>query len=378
MPCFFKNTFMLQLKNISFFILIIFFFGCDIEPDKNNTGDGFDRSSLLTNLTDNIIIPAYNSFYNDLSDLENKISEFILLTNESNLQSVSDSWLVAYKSWQHIEMFDIGLSETINFKAKINIYPVDTSLIESNILSANYDLGNNNNFDARGFPALDYMIHGIALNSSLILAKYVDDINYKNYLLAIVEEMKLKTNLMIEDWNTSRDAFVQSTENTATSSVNKLINDFIYYYEKGFRANKFGIPAGVFSNASILPYNVEAYFKADVSKELALESFNAIKSFYLGKHFDSQEIGIGFADYLNYLYDISSSDNDLDLIITNKFIEIESKINSLDDNFNYQITSNNMDMLLTYDLIQELVVKFKVDVLQAFNIAVDYIDADGD
>ena len=45
---------------------------------------------------------------------------------------------------------------------KINIYPVDTNIIESNVASENFDVSNNNNFRARGLPALDYLLHGVA------------------------------------------------------------------------------------------------------------------------------------------------------------------------------------------------------------------------
>ena len=60
-------------------------------------------------------------------------------------------------------MFDIGLAEIINYKGKMNIYPTDSYLIGQNIESGNYDLDNNNNFDSRGFPAIDYMLHGLAI-----------------------------------------------------------------------------------------------------------------------------------------------------------------------------------------------------------------------
>ena len=35
-------------------------------------------------------------------------------------------------------------------------------------------------------------------------------------------------------------------------------------------------------------------------------------------------------------------------------------------------------MLYAYDAIQQLVVSFKVDMLQSLSISVDYVDADGD
>ena len=44
-----------------------------------------------------------------------------------------------------------------------------------------------------------------------------------------------------------------------------LTNDFIFYYEKGFRANKLGIPAGIFSSKTI-PENVEGYYNGKFQK----------------------------------------------------------------------------------------------------------------
>ena len=55
-----------------------------------------------------------------------------------------------------------------------------------------------------------------------------------------------------------------------------------------------------------------------------------------------------------------------------------NQLSQLDDNFVTQIEFNNTDMLLTYDAIQLLVVYFKVDMLQALGVSVDYVDADGD
>jgi hypothetical protein len=50
----------------------------------------------------------------------------------------------------------------------------------------------------------------------------------------------------------------------------------------------------------------------------------------------------------------------------------------LDANFYNQIGGDNTQMTLAYDELQKVVVLIKVDMLQAFNISVDYVDADGD
>ena len=365
----------MSIRNIFILLVITFsFYSCDEDPVPNN-GDGFNRSELLDNISNNIIIPAYEELYSSLISLEESANLFVNNPDVLNLETLSSAWLDSYKLWQHVEMFDIGLAEVINYKGKMNIYPTDIDLINNNILNGNYDLNNNNNFDARGFPAIDFMLHGLSENNETIVSIYINDYAYSDYLLSLINSMVYNTNLMIEDWSDYKIDFVNSSGNTATSSVNKITNDFIFYFEKGFRANKFGIPAGIFS-IDPLPQNVEAFYKKNVSKELAQEALLACQSFFWGKHFNFDIYGTGLATYLDYLH--TSSENNLTDLITEQFTEAENKINQLDNNFVFQIENNNNQMLVTYDAIQVMVVTFKVDVLQALAISVDYVDADGD
>jgi len=375
-PLIFKYNFM-SIRNIFILLVITFsFYSCDEDPDPvPNNGDGFNRSELLDNVSNNIIIPAYEELYSSLILLEESANLFVNNPDALNLENLSIAWLDSYKLWQHVEMFDIGLAEVINYKGKMNIYPTDIELINNNILNGNYDLNNNNNFDARGFPAIDFMLHGLSDNNESIISIYINNSDYSDYLLSLVNAMIYNTNLMIEDWSDYKYDFVNSSGNTATSSVNKITNDFIFYFEKGFRANKFGIPAGIFS-IDPLPQNVEAFYKKNVSKELAQEALLACQSFFWGKHFNSDIYGTGLATYLDYLH--TSSENNLTDLITEQFVEAENKINQLDNNFVFQIENNNNQMLVTYNAIQAMVVTFKVDVLQALAISVDYVDADGD
>ncbi len=372
------------LRNYSYFFLFFFLLlSCETDENDNNdndNGDGFDRTSMLINWADNIIIPAYNDFYVSLNYLDDAINNFVSDPSDNLLQEASGAWLNSYKYWQHIEMFDIGLAEVINYKGKMNIYPTDSELINQNIINGNYDLNNNNNFDSRGFPAIDYMLHGLAETTDGILNIYNTNSSYSLYLSDLVSNMLSNTNLIIEDWNSYRDEFITLSSNTATSSVNKMTNDFIYYFEKGLRANKIGIPAGIFSSDP-LPHTVEAYYKKDVSKELAIQALRASKNFFIGKHFSydqeitSSIVGLSLENYLDFLY--PGSDN-ISSVINNQFENAENQLNQLDNNFVSQIEFNNTEMLLTYDAIQLLVVSFKVDMLQALGISVDYVDADGD
>ncbi|MCB9426551.1 MAG: imelysin family protein [Flavobacteriales bacterium] len=366
---------MLQKIVLSLLLLTIVY-SCD-EPTStnNNTSDSFDRGALLTNLADNIIIPAFEDLTTQLTALKNKKDDFIASPNQSTLTALRTAWLDAYKAWQHVEMYNIGEAEKTFYTFQMNVYPANTSKITDTIETENVDLTNPFYNDAVGFPALDYMLFGLADSDSLILEKYTTATGankYKNYLSLLIDQMLSITQNVSNDWKKNyRNTFVSSTDNTTSSSLNKFVNDFIFYTEKIFRANKFGIPAGNFSDTS-LPEKVEGYYSKEYSKQLAQESFQSIKNTFYGISLDGTD-GKGLDDYLKHL-------NKTELLnaISSQFDVIDTQLQGLNNNLSQQVVDDNTKMTEIYDAIQKSVVLFKVDMLQAFGIRVDYADADGD
>ena len=273
-------------------------------------------------------------------------------------------------------MFNIGKAEEIYYSSTMNIYPVNTARVESNINSDNYDLNNANNFAAQGLPTMGYLLYGVGSSKSEIIDK-LNDTSYINYLMSITNQMTINTSAIINDWETYKSECLSSTDNTATSAVNMMVNDFIYYYEKGFRAKKFGIPGGVFSSTPI-PENLESYFSGS-SKDLSLEAMSAIKALFVGRHAlnGTTYNGSSLKSIILEL-DQNLGQNNLATRITDKLDVAIEKINDLDESFYNQIQNDNNKFLQTYDAIQEVVVLLKVDMLQLLSINVDYVDADGD
>ena len=369
-----------MFKKISLLFFISFILiNCSGSGDDNvddNQLLSYDRSKMLIHWADKIIIPAHTAFKETLTNLDNSTTNFVASPNQTNLDDLRSKWLISYKSWQHIEMFDIGKAEEIYFKSKMNVYPIDKTWLNNNIEKGSYDLESPNNYSSQGFPALDYMLYGIGLDDVSILNKYTKNTNYTNYLTALVNKMVSGTDIVINDWTAYRTTFINSFENTASSSVNLLTNDFIYYYEKGLRANKVGIPAGVFSGGP-LNGNVESFYKKDISKDLLLEALGATIKFFNGTSYDGLSTGPSLKSYLSHL-NSNKEGSSLDSEITVKLNSALTQVNSLSNNFVIQIESDNSKLLVTYDALQAVVVLLKVDMLQAFNINVDYVDADGD
>lgn len=370
-----------MIKKILPLVLItIFIAACSSSDDTVDNGQpeptSFDRADMLRNLADNLIIPGHQALNTDLAALVTAKDDFVATPNQTNLDAVRTAWLTAYKTWQHVEMFNIGKAEEILYSFQMNIYPTNTTDIQNNITNGNYDLTAVNNNDAVGFPAVDYMLYGVGANDTEILEKYTtnaESSKFQTYLSDLINQMKNLTQEVINDWNASyRDTFIASTANTASSAVNKIVNDYIFYYEKGLRANKIGIPAGNFS-ATPLPEKVEAFYNQEVSKELALEALTAVQNVFSGKHFGSNTDGVGYQDCL-----VSLDRAELANMIIAQFGTARGKLQELNANFYTQINTDNTKMTQAYDALQAAVVLLKVDMLQAFNISVDYVDADGD
>ena len=368
---------------ISISILSIFIISCSSSSeDEQSTIPEFDRSAVLINYADNIILPRLNNFKSSVDYLKESGDAYVDSPDLTTYTELHNSWLEAYINWQYVEMFNIGKAEEIMFFSKTNTYPVNEGRIQENINNQKTDLSNPNDWSCQGFPGLDYMIHGIANTENEIINQYIQNPLNGKYLKVILNELNNNTDLVLEDWNTYRNTFINSIENTATSAFNMLTNDFVYYFEKGLRTNKIGIPSGVFSN-NPLSNKVEAYYSSkngieDVSRDLIENALNAVDLVFQGKSSNQSPVGPSFKTYLDFIKANNVSADDIGSIVVNKIQTANQKILDLNKNFINQVENDNGKMLAAFDALQTIVVNLKTDMLSLFNVAVDYTDADGD
>lgn len=379
------------------FFVTLFIFACggsdgsgdDGTGGGGSAGDGFDRQVMLTHLADNIIIPAYSDLNTKVASLATATNSFTAEATEDNLINVRNAWFDAYTTWQYVEMFNIGKAEELAFGNYMNVYPVDVKDIESNVVNGGYDFESPANYAAQSFPALDYLLYGVksldangdvdggikAATNEAVLEKFTTDVNaikYKTYLTDLVSRISNLTDQVITDWEGDyRNEFVNSFDNTASSSLNKLVNDFVAYYESGLRAKKIGFPSGALGFQS--EEKIEAFYNQNVSRELVLKALTAVENFFNGQHYNGTTEVLGFKAYLEFL-----NRDDIVTAVTNQIAVARTNIEVLDVNLANQVTTDNAKMLEAYDELQEIVAYFKTDMLQAFDISVDFQDSDGD
>lgn len=364
-------------------LLVCLIIACssDTEDDIIQINE-FDRSEILTNYVDNIIIPRHNDFKSEIDNLKIAVDEFVESPISSTYDNLHNQWLITYKKWQHIEMFNIGKAEEINFLNTINTYPVDELRINENIDSRKFNLTSSNDWSCQGLSGIDYMLHGIDNSKENVILKYSNNSNYGEYLKNLLDIIINNTDQVVNHWSENKNSFVNSSGNSNTSSLNMLTNDFVYYFEKGLRTNKIGIPVGYFSGGNVFPDKVEAYYSSknsfnDVSKELAKEALIASENLFIGRS-SSGSKGPSLKTYLDYIYSADVNKNNLSPIILSNFQSANDAINELDKSFINQINSDKSKMLNAFDKLQALVVNMKTDMLSILSIQVDYIDADGD
>lgn len=367
-------------KTIALLLPFLFLLSCTDNGPSGPDPDNFDREGMLENWADNLIIPSFTNFSDKAETLHAAAENFSQTPSPEELDELRASWKEAYLAFQHVSMFEMGRSMEIRFRDNLNIYPTDTDEIEQSIESGEYNLELPSLSDSQGLPALDYLLNGLGETDDEILAHYTTHENrdgYLRYLTDLTNRIDSLTRQVLEDWTSGyRDEFVSNSGNGANSSLDMMVNDYIFYYEKHLRTGKIGIPAGVFSGSPISS-SVEAFYSKGLSRELFFEGLQASVNFFNGYHFENGTEGLSLNDYLNYLNTTRDGD-DLAAVINNQFNVAEEQAQSLHDDFAHQVETDNTLMLATFDELQRNVILLKVDMLQALNINVDYVDADGD
>lgn len=353
------NKYILSLLTLVLFIGL----GCG---ESNSGGEGptveFDRRGMLAGWVDNVFVPAYTDLGNELAALANANDALDQDPTEENLSTLQDAFFSAYLSFQKASPFVVGKGEELRIRDQLNTYPTDINQIEMNVTDGDANLELPSQVIAQGFPAIEYILFGV--DSDLVLSGETN--NYRAYLSLLISRMQMLQSEVLNDWAGSRDAYVQNDGNSATASIDRTVNDFIFYYEKHLRAGKVGIPAGVFSDDPLAD-RVESLYQGS-SKTLFLAALNNSIDFFENH---------GLKDYLD-AYGVERDGEMLSTQILNQWQQALLAAEEVEEDFGNQVITDNVKLLQLYDELQRNVVLLKVDMLQALSINVDYVDADGD
>lgn len=374
---------MFRIKFAYFLIAATVLMAASCRPDEEEPlpEPEFDRSVMLANYGDNIIIPNYLKLSQSLDTLSQLKDVFISSPTQTNLDNIRIGLKNSWKNWMHCSSFELGPASAVLLRQTINTFPADTTQINSNISTGTYTFGSASNIDAAGFPTLDYLLFGTGANDAEILNAYSVDPdvnNRKQYLSDVVEYIESNVDGVYNSWISSGGNYISTFKNaTGTdvgSSTGMLVNDLNFDYEnlKNFRI---GIPLGKQTLDIPLPEKVEVLY-GKYSSELSREFIRAIENFYLGRSRSGND-GQGLDDYLSFI-NANYNGGYLNDAIKLRLSEVKTALDNMPNDLGDAVVNNTTPVNDAYLKITQALVLLKTDMPSALGILITYQDNDGD
>jgi predicted lipoprotein len=367
----------LQLLVLSF---VLVFVSCKKKDKDEPTPDAdFDKSAMLSNIGSSIIVASYQNLNVKVASLDSASMVFTASPTTNNLLALQNAFKQAYLAWQSVSVFEFGPAEQALLRTNSNTFPTDTTQVINNIHSGNYDLSAINNIDAKGFPAIDYLL--FSLDTPQLINLYTTDTyasSRKSYLNNLINELKINVNTVYTSWNPSGGnylaTFTSSLGSDVGSSLGYIVNQLNFDFEL-LKNYKIGIPLGKKTLGTPLPEKVEGYY-AKNSVELAVAQLKAIENTYLGR----TSPGVDRVGVDDYLIHIKAQYNGglLSDAIKAQLTAAITKLELIPDPLAETIINNLAIVDAAYTELQKLVVLFKTDMPSALGVLITYQDNDGD
>src|SRR5688500_17842833 len=166
------------IGSLSFFLL-----SCGSKEREPSPADNSkDRKLILTHWVDQIIVPSYENFKSSFDVMAEKADAFAASPDHTSLSELRAAWTEAYLEWQKVELFEFGAADKYTLRNFFNIYPTDVSGIVTNMNDQAINLDLPTSYPRQGFPALDHLINGVAIDDASIIASYTTDTEDDNRL----------------------------------------------------------------------------------------------------------------------------------------------------------------------------------------------------
>ncbi|GHN03294.1 iron-regulated protein A precursor [Cytophagales bacterium WSM2-2] len=370
------------IKGLIFCCMLI---AMSCKKDSTVPANDFDRAALAANWANNIILPSYRNFNDAVNELDNAIRTFNTTPSGNNLSTAQGKFKNAYLAWQKCSPLGFGPADQLLLSKNLNTFPTNVIKINTNIASGNYNLDQIANLDAKGFPALDFLLFGIGANNNSILPLYATDTQAskrKDYLAAVSDNIKTQSDNVLNAWLPTGGnylaTFLNAKGTDVGSALGQVINGLDYDVDV-LKNYKVAIPVGIMPSSGTqtggpLPYEVEAYYSG-ISSQLIQVQLSAVRDIYLGNAAGTE--GVGLDDYLIKI-NAQRNGSSLSDVITQQFASAITSMQAIPDPFSSVISNNPSTVISAYAQLQQLLVLLKTDMPSSLGVLITYNDNDGD
>ena len=361
----------------SMLLLLLLCFACETDDTQTSKNDNPILSALrleiASNLANNLIQPSFQKLAVSTEDLEIKVAVFAEEQSEEALTALRASLAASWESWQYASPYQYGPAESNTLRKIVNTYPTNVEKIEGNIREKIYALNSFSNFEAGGFPAIDYLIN--AENAEATVAKFASDENRFIYLKQLASTIHSTVSTVQAQFIDG--AFIQGfiSEDASGmdvgSALGMQVNAIDFHFQRAVRDGKVAIPAGIRSSGVTRPKATEANY-AGYSRQLLLESLKSYINLFKGIGINKQ-VGPSLFAYLEEINQTTIAAH-----IEQKLNEVVVLVQNLNDDLSVQIEIDNQKMVDVFLAMQEVVTLIKSDMVSVMGVTITNQDNDGD
>lgn len=366
---------------LSFLAVPVLLFSCNKSTDNNNKQpgtNGFDKTAMLTQYADNMVIPAYTAMQQKLAALQTATDAFIATPSAGTQAALKTAYTEAHLQYERICGFQFGPAENaaldvfMNFSGNLDYnfntdgeltgFSVDTAAIKNNIETGSYNLStmSRSSFYTQGFPALNYLLF-----SADALSK--PDTKRAKYINDVLARMKSLIDKVSGEWNGGyRNTFIGNTQTNTGSPIGNIVNQLAYQMDL-LKGPRIGWPFGKQSGGKVFATKCEAYY-AGISAALALENLSSVKKLYT-----ANGSGKGISDYL-----VALNQGSLNTDVLAQFDVAIAAVQAIPDPMSDAFTAQAAKVDAAYKEIQKLLTLLKTDVASATAVQITFMDNDGD
>lgn len=337
----------------------------------------YDRAALTANVGENIIVPGYDALQASVADLGDAAAAFRQEPDSHSLNQLNFAFMSAWVDWKYCSAFEFGPAASVSLRAVLNTFPCDTTQILANANAGTWDLNAAANIDARGFPALDYMIYGLGQDFPAVLARYqspADSAKLQAYLMALVTDMEAQVQGVATAWDSYLATFKASQGTDVGSSTSALVNELNRDLEI-IKTASIGIPLGKQTFGTPLPTKVEGLY-GELSVGLITAELVGLQIIFEGQAGVAAD-RYGLREALNAV-DAQYNGQSLGDAISAQFTTALAAVDAVPEPLSDAVANSPAAVENAYTEIQKLVVLLKSDMASALSILITYTDSDGD
>ncbi len=354
-------------KKSVFILLVCIMASC--QPENTKSEKPFDRTAIMKQVSQTLILPAYTSMATDAEALSAAVNALKESPDEEKLLVAQQAWKKAKLQWKSAEAFAFGPIDDLFLTNAIDFWPISINGVEQAIESyenqGDYLMAQGSN--RKGLSALEHLL--FAEGNEVILSKWQEDAKRSAYASLVAAQIAVDANAILKAWESEYQAsFDEDASNKAGSSMTLLANEMLYLLENA-KQFKLGYPAGLITMSDPVPEQVEAYY-AVISKECVANNLAMLEKVFNGN------TGLGFDDYLNALN--ATPDTPLASTINAKFADCSNALEDIEEPLQAAIINSPNKVQVLYQSLIELQNLLKADMMSQLGLVVVFGDTDGD